>query len=96
MSRPDISAVAPGGALEMEMFSVVPRVTDAQPRHGITVAAANASLIIGIFPLPVQIFTQPQHESKRMLASTLGILNGAPPRAELRRERKALLPAVTF
>jgi len=80
----------------MEMFSVVPRVTDAQPRHGIAVAAANASLIIGIFPLPVQIFTQPQRERNSMLASTLWILNGAPPRTELRRERKALLPAVTF
>jgi hypothetical protein len=30
----------------MEMFSVVPRVTDAQPRHGSAIAADNNSLII--------------------------------------------------
>jgi hypothetical protein len=31
MSSPDISAVAPAGVLDIEIFSVVPRVTDAQP-----------------------------------------------------------------
>jgi hypothetical protein len=36
--------------LEIEMFSVVPRVTDAQPQHGTAIAAANTSLIIGLFP----------------------------------------------
>jgi hypothetical protein len=50
LSRPDISAVAPAGVLEMEMFSVVPRVTDAQPQHGKTIAATNNSLIIGLSP----------------------------------------------
>jgi hypothetical protein len=29
----------------MEMFSVVPRVTDAQPTHGTASAAANSNLI---------------------------------------------------
>jgi hypothetical protein len=51
MSRPDISAMAPDGVLAMEMFSVVPRVTDAQPRHGAAIAAANSSLIMKIGPL---------------------------------------------
>jgi hypothetical protein len=49
ISSPDTSAVAPDGVLEMEMFSVVPRVTDAQPKHGTASAAANSSLIIGLF-----------------------------------------------
>ena len=43
-------AVAPAGVLEMEMFSVVPRVTDAQPKHGNANAAANSSLIMDCFP----------------------------------------------
>ena len=50
ISSPEISAVAPAGVVAIEMFSVVPRVTDAQPRHGITIAAATSSLIIGSFP----------------------------------------------
>jgi hypothetical protein len=69
-SSPVISAVAPAGVLEMEMFSVVPRVTDAQPQHGTAIAAANSSLIIGLFPCPLKLFTQPQGESKRTLATT--------------------------
>jgi hypothetical protein len=37
----------------MEMLSVVPRVADAQPRHGMTTAPANNSLmIIGLSPHP--------------------------------------------
>jgi hypothetical protein len=47
---PETSAVAPDGVLEMEMFSVVPRVTDAQPTHGAASAAANSNLIIGLSP----------------------------------------------
>jgi hypothetical protein len=50
ISSPDISAIAPAGVLEMEMFSVVPRVTDAQPTHGAAIAAAKSSLIIDYFP----------------------------------------------
>jgi hypothetical protein len=50
ISSPDISAVAPAGVVEMEMFSVVPRVTDAQPTHGIAITAAKSSLIIASFP----------------------------------------------
>jgi hypothetical protein len=46
LSRPETSAVAPGGVDAMEMLSVVPRVADAQPRHGVTIAAANNSLMI--------------------------------------------------
>ncbi|MBR1189665.1 hypothetical protein JQ558_12460 [Bradyrhizobium sp. AUGA SZCCT0160] len=49
-SSPDISAVAPAGVLEMEIFSVVPRVTDAQPTQGSAIAAAKTSLIIDYFP----------------------------------------------
>jgi hypothetical protein len=53
----------------MEMFSVVPRVTDAQPRQGIAIAAATSSLIMD-FPQPRRTFTQPLNESKRTLAVT--------------------------
>ena len=49
-SSPVTSAVAPDGVLEMEMFSVVPRVTDAQPIHGAASAAASSNLIIGLSP----------------------------------------------
>jgi len=34
----------------MEIFSVVPRVTDAQPTHGKAIADAKSSLIIRFFP----------------------------------------------
>jgi hypothetical protein len=65
ISSPDTSAVAPAGVLEMEMFSVVPRVTDAQPAHGTAIAAAKSNLLILIiFPKPVATFTQPWAESK--------------------------------
>jgi hypothetical protein len=50
LSSPEISAVAPAGVVAMEIFSVVPRVTDAQPRHGNTIAAAKSSLIIDRSP----------------------------------------------
>jgi hypothetical protein len=43
ISSPDISAVAPAGVVAIEMFSVVPRVTDAQPTHGNAIAAAKQS-----------------------------------------------------
>jgi hypothetical protein len=49
----------------MEMFSVVPRVTDAQPQHGTAIAAANSSLIIGLSPCPLKPFTQSKEENKR-------------------------------
>jgi hypothetical protein len=52
ISNPVTSAVAPDGVLEIEMFSVVPRVTDAQPTHGTANAAAKNSLIIGYSPKP--------------------------------------------
>jgi hypothetical protein len=51
LSSPEISAVAPAGVVAMEIFSVVPRVTDAQPRHGNTIAAAKSSLIIDRSPI---------------------------------------------
>jgi hypothetical protein len=50
ISRPDISAVAPAGVVAMEMFSVVPRVTEAQPKHGNAIAAAKNTLIIELSP----------------------------------------------
>ena len=59
LSSPDSSAVAPAGVLEMEIFSVVPRVTDAQPTHGAAIAAASTSLMIIYSPLPAKIFGQP-------------------------------------
>jgi hypothetical protein len=45
--------------LEMEIFSVVPRVTEAQPIHGAAIAAASTSLTIIYSPLPTEIFEQP-------------------------------------
>jgi hypothetical protein len=54
ISSPDISAVAPAGVVAMEIFSVVPRVTDAQPTHGNAINAAKSNLIIGLFPHPSQ------------------------------------------
>jgi hypothetical protein len=58
-SSPVTSAVAPAGVLEMEIFSVVPRVTDAQPTHGAAIATTSNSLtIILTLPLPVKIFEQ--------------------------------------
>src|SRR6478736_5220909 len=45
-SSPDTSATAPDGVVEIEMFSVVPRVTEAQPTHGAANAAANSNLSI--------------------------------------------------
>ena len=59
ISSPEISAVAPAGVVAIEIFSVVPRVTDAQPRHGITIAATTSSLIIGSFPPPTATLSQP-------------------------------------
>ena len=59
LSSPDSSAVAPAGVLEMEIFSVVPRVTDAQPTHGAASAAANTNLMIIYAPLPAGTFEQP-------------------------------------
>jgi hypothetical protein len=65
ISSPEMSAVAPAGVVAMEMFSVVPRVTDAPPKHGSTIAVAKSehrpsvlarplrtarSLIIGLSP----------------------------------------------
>jgi hypothetical protein len=46
ISSPEISAVAPAGVVAMEMFSVVPRVIEAQPTHGAASATANSSRII--------------------------------------------------
>jgi hypothetical protein len=63
ISRPDISAVAPAGVVEIEMFSVVPRVTDAQPKHGKAIAADNNNLITEA-PPPAKPFTQPQREEE--------------------------------
>jgi hypothetical protein len=48
----------------MEIFSVVPRVTDAQPAHGPAIAAASNSLMIMYAPLPAKTFEQPQRECK--------------------------------
>ena len=47
-----------------DRFSVVPRVTDAQPTHGSAIAAANANLIMWINPLPGEFLTQSLGESK--------------------------------
>jgi hypothetical protein len=87
LSSPDISAVAPDGVDEIEMFSVVPRVTEAQPMHGDAIAAAKSNLIIGKFPCPRKSFTQPQRECKGAFAIALGTVNAArslQPRAHLR------------
>lgn len=85
LSSPDSSAVAPAGVDAMEIFSVVPRVTEAQPIHGNTIAAANSNLIIGIPPTPRKPFAQPQREGKGALAIALDIVNAAPRRAETGR-----------
>ncbi|WP_334420555.1 MULTISPECIES: hypothetical protein [unclassified Bradyrhizobium] len=71
-SSPDTSAVAPDGVLEMEMFSVVPRVTDAQPTHGAASATANSNLIIGFVPPAAATFTQPKGERKSAHLDRLG------------------------
>jgi hypothetical protein len=42
--------VAPAGVVEIEMFSVVPRVTHAQPKHGKAIAADNYNLITEASP----------------------------------------------
>jgi hypothetical protein len=65
ISNPEISAVAPAGVVAMEMFSVVPRVTDAQPKHGKAIAAAKSSLLS---PRPSKAWAQPVSEIKQMLA----------------------------
>jgi hypothetical protein len=49
-SSPETSATAPEGVLEIEMFSVVPRVTDAQPTHGTISAATQNNLITEFSP----------------------------------------------
>jgi hypothetical protein len=46
LSSPDNSAVAPAGVDTIEIFSVVPRLTEAQPTQGNAIAAANNSLIM--------------------------------------------------
>jgi len=71
LSRPETSAVAPGGVDAMEMLSVVPRVADAQPRHGMTIAVANTSLMIIGFVPPGATITQPFREINRLLAVLL-------------------------
>jgi hypothetical protein len=55
----------------MEIFSVVPRVTDAQPAHGAAIAAASNSLVIMYAPLPTKTFEQPQRECKGLPALAL-------------------------
>jgi hypothetical protein len=70
-SSPEISAVAPEGVVAIEIFSVVPRVTDAQPTHGSAIAAAKSSLIIGFPPAPTYAYTQPASEIKETLATML-------------------------
>jgi hypothetical protein len=72
VSSPEISAVAPEGVVAIEIFSVVPRVTDAQPTHGSAIAAAKSSLIIRFFPQPqLATFKQPASEIKQILAKTV-------------------------
>jgi hypothetical protein len=61
VSSPEISAVAPEGVVAMEIFSVVPRVTDAQPTHGNAIAAAKSSLIIRFF---LSLSSQPSNNLK--------------------------------
>jgi hypothetical protein len=70
LSSPDNSAFAPGGVDAIEIFSVVPRLTEAQPTHGNAIAAAKTSLIIGFFPTREKLIAQPLRESKWMLAAT--------------------------
>jgi hypothetical protein len=80
----------------MEMFSVVPRVTDAQPTHGSATAAAKSSLIIECSPKPEWNFTQPLHESKGPLATGLPF-HGRAEAGEFRcRLSQGMRPAVTF
>jgi hypothetical protein len=77
-SSPDISAVAPAGVLEIEMFSVVPRVTDAQPTHGSANAAANSNLIMKFVPpAPAATFTQPKADGKSGHYGVFDIVNRA-------------------
>jgi hypothetical protein len=60
-----ISAVAPAGVLAMEIFSVVPRVTDAQPTHGSAIAAARTSLnILKSAPCPTEISNNHREKSR--------------------------------
>jgi hypothetical protein len=69
LSRPETSAVAPGGVDTIEMLSVVPRVADAQPRHGVTIAAAKSSLMIIDFVPPRGTFMQLSREINRLFAN---------------------------
>jgi hypothetical protein len=48
----------------MEIFSVVPLVTDAQPTQGAAIAAANSTLMIIYTPPRANTFQQPQDERK--------------------------------
>jgi hypothetical protein len=59
----------------MEMFSVVPRVTDAQPTHGTASAAANSNLIIGFFPCPPQPSRNPRLKASSVTPIGLVIVN---------------------
>jgi len=75
MSSPDISAVAPEGVVEIEMFSVVTRVTDAQPAHSSASAAAKNSLIMELVPHPANNFTQPAAEGKWRYPNRMIVVN---------------------
>ena len=95
LSSPDSSAVAPAGVLEMEIFSVVPRVTDAQPTHGAAIAAANTNLMIIYAPLPAKTFGQPKRECKGEPALTLRYFYRCAPDITLPAARLSS-PGVTF
>ena len=96
LSSPDSSAVAPAGVLEMEMFSVVPRVTEAQPTHGAAIATASTILtIIQQIPLPTGIIRQPKSECKGRAALALRQCHLQAARDRF-KSRLALLSIVTF
>jgi hypothetical protein len=58
-SRPEIVASAPDGVDDMLIFSVVPRVTDAQPPNA--AASATTPALIDL-PKPGCIYSQPKDE----------------------------------
>jgi hypothetical protein len=80
----------------MEMFSVVPRVTDAQPRHGSMIAAPKSSLIIWIVPPARGKFCAALERKQEDARDYVAGLLMAAASSWIRPERKLLSPAVTF
>jgi hypothetical protein len=94
LSSPETSAVAPAGVLEIEMFSVVPRVTDAQPTHGTAIAATSTILIIIYVPQHGDTFEQPWGERKGQPARALRYCQPRGPAVTLRAVGFPVLPSL--